>query len=149
MLHEAEHDTYMPRHSLPEPTGCPDCGAIYHRGRWQWGPIPAGAHRELCPACQRIRDKYPAATVTITGPFALQHASEISSLARNEEIAAKAEHPLERIIEIDIGTEVLTMTTTNAHLARRIGKALRRAYGGELHLYFVEDTDFLRVQWTC
>ncbi|MDD5035907.1 MAG: hypothetical protein PHE55_14250, partial [Methylococcaceae bacterium] len=60
LLHELVHDPYKSRSKPQEPTVCPDCGAIFHGGRWQWGETPADAHQEPCPACHRIRDKLPA-----------------------------------------------------------------------------------------
>jgi hypothetical protein len=36
LVQEAEHDAYKSKGKLPEPTVCPDCGAVYHAGHWQW-----------------------------------------------------------------------------------------------------------------
>ena len=50
LLHEHIHDTYKTSHKLSEPTVCPDCGAVFHEGRWQWiTPAPKGAHQTSCP----------------------------------------------------------------------------------------------------
>jgi hypothetical protein len=93
-------DPYQAQQKLQEPTACRQCGAVYHHGRWQWGPLPAGAHEDLCPACRRIRDRFPAGTVTLRGDIARQRKDEIIGLARNEESAEKGEHPLNRIVDI-------------------------------------------------
>jgi len=147
LLREHVHDTYKFRHKLHEPTVCPRCGAVYHEGRWHWAGAPPDAHRQLCPACHRVQDKYPAGFVNVSGPFAAQHRQEIISVARSEEKQAMAEHPLERIIAIEEHGDGLLITTTNPHLARGIGEALRHAYQGELDFHYVEETDFLRVSW--
>ena len=55
---ERVSDPYRARGKWPEPTACPECGAIVHHGRWQWGKAAPEAERHLCPACQRkSRDK--------------------------------------------------------------------------------------------
>lgn len=35
LLQERVHDTYRTWGKLREPTLCPDCGAVYHKGHWQ------------------------------------------------------------------------------------------------------------------
>lgn len=147
LLRERRHDTYKTRHKLPEPTACPECGAVYDEGRWQWKSAPPDAHQQTCPACHRIRDEYAGGIVDVGGAFALEHRQEIINLARNQESRAKAEHPLERIIGIESRDDAIRITTTSPHLARGIGEALHRAYHGELDFHYVEETDLLRVKW--
>ena len=145
---DAIDDPYARRSKPGEPTVCPDCGAVFHAGRWQWGPAPGGAKLVLCPACQRIRDDYPAGVVTLAGGFVRQHEEEILNLIRHQEAAEKAEHPLNRIMQIENKGDGLEITTTDIHLPRRIGEALQRAYDGDLDLTFEEDRYFLRVRWS-
>ena len=64
---DAIDDPYARRSKPGEPTVCSDCGAVFHAGRWQWGPAPGGSERALCAACQRIRDDYPAGVVSLAG----------------------------------------------------------------------------------
>ena len=57
-IQEVVHDSYRSRGKPGEPTACPDCGAVFHRGRWQ-KPL------------QRIMEIAPAAgglAVTTTDP---------------------------------------------------------------------------------
>jgi hypothetical protein len=42
----------------------------------------------------------------------------------------------------------IVLSTTDIHLPRRIGDALRNAYKGELELGYSEASCFLRVHWT-
>ena len=77
----------------------------------------AGASEHLCPACHRIKDKYPAGHVTLEGKFLAEHRDEIMQLVHNEEARAKAEHPMERIMAIEQDGGKTVMTTTDLHLA--------------------------------
>jgi hypothetical protein len=140
-------DPYQAQRKLQEPTACRQCGAVYHQGRWQWGQKPEGAHEDLCPACHRINDRFPAGTVTLHGDIVGQHKDQIIGLARNEEAAEKSEHPLNRIISIEATDEGLVISTTDIHLPRRIGEALKRAFHGELAMHFDEAGYFVRIDW--
>jgi hypothetical protein len=141
------HDTYRPRGKPPEPTVCPGCGATFHAGLWQWAGPPDGARRSRCPACRRIRDGCPAGTVSIGGEFAAAHAGEIVHAVRNVEKMEMSRLPLNRIMRIDATARATLVSTTDMHLARRIGEALHRAFHGELHLEHVEESGVLRVRW--
>jgi len=147
---EGVDDPYKLRRKLHEPTRCPRCGAIYHEGRWQWMELPpANAPEELCQACHRINDEYPAGIVTLKGPAVRQHGDEIVNLARNLEHNEKQDHPLNRIMAIDKEEpDTLVITTTDIHLPRRIGTAIHHAFHGDLKLHFDEDDYFIRVDWT-
>jgi NMD protein affecting ribosome stability and mRNA decay len=147
MVQETRHDPYQAKHKLHEPTVCPQCGAVYHEGRWQWLARPAGAHEEACPACRRTDDDYPAGFVTIEGSFFKEHRRELLQLVRNEEARAKAEHPLKRIMKVDDRDDGILVTTTDIHLARGIGEALHHAYQGELEYHYNEQENLLRVVW--
>lgn len=141
------HDTYKSRGKLSEPTVCPQCGALFHKGRWTWRPRPAGAHEEICPACHRIRDDYPAGILELSGPFLETHKEEVLNAVRNQEAQAKREHPLCRIIKIDEKAEGIVITTTDTHLPRRIGETLWHAYHGELDLHYGQDPRLIRMTW--
>ena len=147
LIEESRHDPYQATQKLPEPTVCPQCGAVFHEGRWQWLAKPAGAHEETCPACRRIKEDYPAGYVTVGGPFFQQHREELLQLAQNEEARAKAEHPLKRIMKIEDQDDGIQITTTDIHLARGIGEALHHAYQGELEYHYNEKEHLLRVLW--
>ncbi|QSA95676.1 BCAM0308 family protein [Methylococcus sp. EFPC2] len=147
LLQEWVHDTYKSKSKLPEPAVCPDCGAIYRHGRWQWGEAEAGAHQETCPACHRVRDKCPAGFLTLGGEFLLTHKDEILHLVHNQEAREKAEHPLKRIIAIETEGDGLTITFTDPHLARGVGEALHHAYQGQLDFRYQEEERILRVNW--
>ena len=141
------HDPYQDREKLEEPTVCSDCSAVYHQGRWQWLTPPVNALRARCPACRRIHEKLPAGHVSIEGQFAREHRAELLALVRHLETREKAEHPLQRIMSIDEQDDKLTITTTDIHLARGIGEALRHAFQGELAFHHNKSEYLLRVHW--
>jgi NMD protein affecting ribosome stability and mRNA decay len=143
-----EHDAYKAEEKLPEPTVCPQCGAVYHKGRWQWTPAPARAHETLCPACRRIHDDFPGGYVSLRGTFLTAHKEEIMDLVKNAEAREKSEHALQRIMKILEQANHVEITTTNSHLARTLGEAVHRAYQGELELKYNQEDDLARVTWS-
>ena len=145
---EHVHDAYKARGKLPTPTVCPDCGAVFADGRWQWLPRPAQAHEERCSACHRIHDRFPAGYVTLDGEFLDTHRAELIQLVRNLEAKEKAEHPLQRIIEVVDEAGGVLVTTTDVHLAHGIGEALHHAYKGTLDSHYNPEEKLLRVRWT-
>ncbi len=140
-------DSYKLRGKLPDPTVCPQCGAVFHKGKWQWLPQPEPAHRETCPACHRIHDNFPAGYVRLEGDFFAQHREEILNLVRQIEQREKAEHPLQRIMNIAEEAGGVLVTTTDNHLARGIGEAIGHAYQGELDFQYNTEENLLRVHW--
>jgi hypothetical protein len=146
-INKYANDPYETRLKLPEPTVCPQCGAVFHEGRWRWEPRPSPAHEELCQACHRSNDRYPAGELTIAGGFVLRHKDEILHLARHQEEQEKAEHPLHRIMAIEEQDGAIVVRTTDIHLPRRIGEALHHAYRGDLDFHYDEGGYFIRVSW--
>jgi NMD protein affecting ribosome stability and mRNA decay len=147
LIREREHDVYRTRKKLPEHTVCSDCGALYRRGRWQWGEAPAEPHAVVCPACQRVRDDCPAGVLTLVGDFNLKHREEVIGLLRNVEIREARQHSQKRIMSVVEGEGEVTITTTDSSLARSLGTALHHAYAGELDYRYGDGNDVLRVRW--
>lgn len=147
LIQEERHDTYRAHGKLPEPTRCPECGAVFQKGRWTWAEAPPSANEDTCPACRRIQDAYPAGFLTIAGSFFQGHRDEIVNLVRNEEKKENAEHPLKRIMDMKDTDDGVLVTTTDPHLARSIGEALSRAYEGDCDYQYTDDDRMLRVVW--
>lgn len=147
MLREEVHDPYKMRRKLSEPTVCPGCGAVFQKGRWTWGKKPEDASEQLCQACSRIEDKYPAGYVSICGTFAKEHKKEILHLVRNLEEQERGEHPLHRIMDIAKEDDRYLVTTTDIHLPRRIGDALASAYDGDMDLQYDKEGYQVRIFW--
>ena len=145
---ETVMDSYKTKGKLPEPTVCPDCGAVFHAGHWQWLAKPKDAHQTTCPACHRVRDHFPAGYVSLDGEFFASHEQEILQLIRHREAQEKAGHPLQRIMAIEKTKHGTLVTTTDIHLARGIGEALHHAYQGELEFHYNSDQNLMRVSWS-
>jgi hypothetical protein len=154
---EVRHEqSFEPRHADPyleagKPTQdarCPECGVVFHKGRWAWGPVPKDAVSMHCPACMRIHDQFPGGYVTLKGPFVQAHRDELKKLVQAREAYEKTEHPLERLMGIGERAESLEITTTGNHLARAIGNAVRAAYDGQLKVRYQSDENLVRAVWT-
>ena len=141
------HDVYGLAGKLSDPTGCPQCGAVYREGRWRWESMPFEAERVACPACRRTADRYPAGILSLRGAFVFEHAQEIESRLRNLEEHERSEHPLKRIIAIEADADGLRVTTTDARLARSLGNGLRRAFHGTLEQSRTDDQGPVRIEW--
>ena len=149
LIKEQVHDPYMSRAKLPEPTVCPECGAVFLEGRWQWASnTTTKANEELCPACRRIREKVPAGFLTLSGGFFENHRDEIMKLVHNKVEAQKAQHPVKRIMDIedrDDGSVVITFT--DIHLPGGVGEAIEHAYKGELDIQYTREAGIVRATW--
>lgn len=145
---ERVHDPYMASAKLASPSVCSKCGLLYEAGRWLHGVAPKDARPALCPACHRIADRLPAGWLRIEGEFAAAHRDEILNLVRNTSRHVEAEHPLERVMDVDTDEHGVTVTTTGIHLARGLGEAIAHAYRGKLDYHYDEAEPLLRVRWS-
>jgi NMD protein affecting ribosome stability and mRNA decay len=143
-----EKDAYKSARKPQGPARCTDCGAVFQRGRWAWKGAAGPTTAALCPACRRIRERLPAGLVRLSGPFLREHRDEVLRRVRRCEQLERREHPLQRIIAIEPQGEALLVSTTDLHLARRIGDALHDAYKGELRLRYGKADTLLRVSWS-
>ena len=143
-----KHDPYLERGKPRGPAVCPDCGAVFRRGRWQWGEAAERAQPHRCAACRRVRERDPAGSVRLSGPFFAEHRDEVLALVRSQENREKRAHPLQRIIALREARGTLEVTTTDIHIARRIGDALCSAYRGKLDVRYSPDEYRVRVNWS-
>ena len=150
LIQERRHDVYRKRDKWASPAHCPDCGVLYTNGRWAWPESSSAAEAVeslMCPACQRIADRYPAGYIKLNGLFFKQHRRQIINLIHNIETQEKSSHPLERIMAIKGNPDRTLITTTGIHLARRIGHALAKAYKGDLTIRYADAEQSVRVSW--
>lgn len=147
-------DPRAQRAHLPEYTVCSECDAVVQEGLWTMDHgrkhllLSSGAAREVvCPACQQVHERLPEGVLTLRGDFLREHVVEIVHLIQNEAAEALADNPLERIIDIRTGEEELVVETTNEKLAQRIGRAIYRAYKGDLDYHWGDKNHLARVDW--
>jgi len=149
LVKQKRHDTYRMDGKWTDPTICTECGCVYSNGRWTWSESePENANKTICPACRRIRDDFPAGYIELKGDFLISHHEEITNLINNEEKLEKGEYPLERIMVVQENNGKTLITTTGVHIALRIGKALNRAYQGELSFNYGDGEKSIRVFWS-
>jgi NMD protein affecting ribosome stability and mRNA decay len=147
-------DPYLPRGGSRELVRCRTCRAIYHHKRWYLeGDAFSSKVRKspvrltVCPACRKIRDRFPGGIITLQGGFLKAHKDQILHLVRNQETRAKGINPLERIISIKDRRDRVEIQTTNERLAQRIGREIQRAYKGDAAYHWSRDDKFVRVDW--
>ncbi len=147
-------DPYINEESPPENTVCKQCGSVYTADRWYLkGQVPVEkvfrpvVGTTVCPACKKQGDRVAGGIVTLRGGFLTDHSEEILNLIRNETVKAQTANPLERIMDMQSTADELVITTTNEKLAQRIGRAIHKAYSGEIDYQFGEDNKQARVNW--
>jgi hypothetical protein len=140
-------DPYAPYEKLAQPTSCPKCHATYRNGRWTWSKAAPGAAREKCPACRRIEERFPAGLVKLGGKFLAEHRAEVLNLVIGRETRAKAEHPMQRIIAVERQGADTVISTTDAHLARTIARAVHEAFKGHLEIRYSREEHLVRARW--
>jgi hypothetical protein len=121
---------------------------VYEKGRWRWKEEwPSGIHQETCPACCRVLDRYPAGFVSLEGPMVRENRREVLDIIRSEQRRETLEHPLNRIMSIEERPAGLMVTTTDVHLPRLIGEAMRRSHKGTLRVTYDRHYYSIRVEW--
>lgn len=148
-------DPYFQKGSAGKVAVCEGCHAVYRNKRWYVeGAASAaalrssGALRVVCPACLKIRDNFPSGIVTLKGEYVLSHKHELLNLIRNEEERARGFNPLERVMSIkENGYGSIVISTTNEKLAQRLGRAIKKAFHGEVAYRWSHDTKLVRVDW--
>lgn len=146
------NDPYLLPKSLPDPTICPSCNLLYHDKRWIKNDELANmvsmiAYQYKCPACRKIEDRYVMGVVNISGNFYNTHKEDIINLIKNTEKKEILRNPLDRIMSLKNVKGMMVVETTSENLAIAIGKALKRAYKGNLEIKFSSDNKFVRVNW--
>jgi len=156
MLDVKIHDPYMNKNIYKDPTICPTCGLVYHNKMWRRDEELSkqlrsvkGVEYKDCPACRKIKDNYPLGVLIIKGEIINdeKRLTEVQNLIKHEVEKESVSNPLARIMRIDRFDDRIEISTTTESLATRIGKAVNKAYQGELEFVFSENEKFLRVIW--
>ncbi|MEN3046144.1 MAG: BCAM0308 family protein [Candidatus Hydrothermales bacterium] len=146
-------DPYMDKSLYSDPTICPTCGLIYHKKRWVNNPELLKKIKENekrvehkdCPACRKIKDKYPLGIVEIRGDFVIKKNEEIHSRVKHIAADEYIHNPLERIIDVKEEGDKITIETTTEHLAEKIGKNIAKTFKKNIKIIFSETDKFVRV----
>jgi len=148
-------DPYLPKGASKKITVCEGCHAVYKKKRWYADPqlySTAVAIRDtavsVCPACLKIRDNFPGGVVTLKGDYVLPHKQALLNLIKNEEARARGFNPLERVMSVkETGYGAIVVSTTNEKLAQRIGRAIKKAFHGNVTYQWSHDNKLARVDW--
>ncbi len=148
----ATTDSYLPRGASRRISVCEGCRAVYMNKRWYVGDDRAVRSDDVattvCPACLKIRDNFPGGIVTLRGEYVLDHKQDIMNLIRNEEERARGFNPLERVMSVrENGYGSIVISTTNEKLAQRLGRAIKKAFHGEVTYRWSHDNKLVRVDW--
>jgi hypothetical protein len=151
----ATTDSYLPRGASRKISVCEGCRAVYMNKRWYAnGPTYEAALKSpenvtvVCPACLKIRDNFPGGIVTLKGDYVLPHKLDLMRLVKNEEERARGLNPLERVMSVkENGYGSIVISTTNEKLAQRLGRAIKKAFHGEVAYHWSHDNKLARVDW--
>jgi NMD protein affecting ribosome stability and mRNA decay len=148
-------DPYLPAEGQ-EASLCSTCRAIYRNKRWffdeKLAAKLAGSDKVkevICPTCRKIKDHYPEGILTLSGEFLKEHKDEIVTLLKNEAERVAGRSVADRIVTLtEEGKDRLVVETTTEKLAQHLGRAVYRAYKGELDFRWSEMNKFVRVYWS-
>jgi NMD protein affecting ribosome stability and mRNA decay len=135
---------------------CTQCQALYQGKRWFfdakfYGRLAGTAQgREVvCPACRKINDRYAEGFLTLSGEFFTRHQEEIVKLLTKEAERVSKRSVMDRIIRMEpAGEGKLVVETTTDKLAQHLGRAVYKAYKGDLNFRWGEVDRFVRVYWS-
>ena len=136
-------DSYLPRGKL-HPAVCTQCHATHWQGRWRWDPPPPDLVPVLCPACQRSRDGVAAHVIELSGALPPSW-NEVRGIVGNVERAETQQHPMERVMKIELRDDKVLVPVTGMHMARRIVAAIARRWRHHVRLTFTDAVT--RVEW--
>jgi NMD protein affecting ribosome stability and mRNA decay len=149
-----QEDSYEPEEGQ-EAALCTQCHALYRGKRWSFD---AGLYARLagtdkvrevvCPTCRKIKDHFPEGILTLSGEFFAQHREEIVRLLEKEAGRVAKRSVADRIIRIIPEDDKLVVETTTEKMAQHLGRAVYKAYKGDLHFRWGEVERFVRVYWS-
>jgi len=149
-----QEDPYQPAEGQ-EAAVCTQCRALYRSKRWSFdAPLYerlAGTDqvREvICPTCRKINDHFPEGVLTLSGEFFARHREEIVRLLEKEAGRVAQRSVADRIMQMIPEGGKLVVETTSEKMAQHLGRAVYKAYKGDLHFRWGEVERFVRVYWS-
>ena len=149
-----QEDPYQPAEGQ-EAAVCTQCHALYRSKRWSLDALLyarlAGTDKVrevVCPTCRKIKDHFPEGVLTLSGEFFAQHREEIVKLLEKEAGRVAQRSVADRIMQMIPEGGKLVVETTSEKMAQHLGRAVYKAYKGELHFRWGEVERFVRVYWS-
>jgi len=127
------------------------CGTVFSNKRWRHGVqggLAEGGQVLVCPACRRIADQNPAGIVSLSGSYFIAHKAVIDNQISNMVQEAFSKNPLSRILDTSSGNDGVTVKTTDAKLAEKIGRDVFKSHAGELSITWNDPDSPVRVSWS-
>ena len=151
---DTSSDPYLLTRGLNGGAVCTKCHSVLQKKRWTINDelyikkaSMKGTVKVHCPACKKMKDRFPGGILKLGGNFLREHRDEIMKLVKNEEQRARGFNPLERIIGVSDIESGIEITTTNEKLAQRLGKSLQRSFQGKVVYKWSSGTKLLRAEW--
>ena len=149
-----QEDPYEPEEGQ-EAAVCTQCHALYQGKRWFFDAKLSGrlagtdkVREVVCPTCRKIKDHFPEGILTLSGEFLAQHKEEIVGLLNKEAGRIASRSVADRIIQMVPEDDKLVVETTPEKMAQHLGRAVYKAYKGDLHFRWGEVERFVRVYWS-
>lgn len=147
-------DPYQPVEGQ-EAAACTQCHALYRSKRWSFDALLyerlAGTDKVrevVCPTCRKIKDHFPEGILTLSGEFFARHREEIVRLLEKEAGRVAQRSVADRIMQMIPEGDKLVVETTSEKMAQHLGRAVYKAYKGDLHFRWGEVERFVRVYWS-
>jgi NMD protein affecting ribosome stability and mRNA decay len=133
---------------------CSKCMAVFDGQKWIYDE---GEHRKLvragkaeialCPGHQRLEKRRIDGVVTLKGDFLKDHYDEALNLINNIADKQQQRNVAALVYNMHQNGDGITVETTDTSLAERIGKEFEKAFNGQLVIQWLEDAEFVRVNW--
>lgn len=134
---------------------CSQCMAVFDGLKWIYDE---GEHSKLmrtkkaevtlCPGHQRLEKRRVDGVVTLKGEFLVSHYDEAINLINNIADKQQQRNVAALVYNMHKNGDGITVETTDTSLAERIGKEFEKAFNGNLAIQWLDDAEFVRVNWS-
>ena len=133
---------------------CQRCGAVGLQKHWFADKRMADklaidplVHYVVCPGCKRIENKVYEGEVHLESPLLMKNKEMVYGTIYHTAARAFHDNPLARVAHIQEKDDQIYMLTTTKSLAERLGKAIHRAFKGELKIKPSPGEQYVIVRW--
>ena len=132
---------------------CKVCGAVYYGRAWHWSKhkyedfVRQSFPAVTCGACYKIQNDLPEGIISLIGIN--ERAQKSGILQDLESVISQAteKNPLDRIIRTNEKSDEIVVYTTDAQLAKKVGRHISRRYQGSLSIDSSGGDKLARVVW--